>query len=150
MNAQELWSHYRRENEAAPERYAAFAFGNTKALADELADLVNEGVKTATCSNFAAYELEGTPLPKKGEFAIVLDGNEASICVIQLQKVSVMAFNEVTKEHAWKEGEGDRTYAYWRKAHIDFFKAASEKIPALQFDEEMPVLCEEFVVVYRP
>ena len=39
-------------------------------------------------------------------------------------------FDEVSKEHAYKEGEGDRSLAYWRDVHEDFF--AEEFISAFK------------------
>jgi hypothetical protein len=43
-----------------------FAFGDSKELAAELAMLVRQGGKTATCSALWSYEEEQKPLPRKG------------------------------------------------------------------------------------
>jgi uncharacterized protein YhfF len=59
----------------------------------------------------------------------------------------VVPFREVTATHAYAEGEGDRSLAYWRQAHWEFFSrtcAALGRAP----DETMPVVCEEFRVVF--
>ena len=58
-----------------------------------------------------------------------------------------MPFCEVTAGHAYKEGEGDRSLAYWRKVHEDFFRAELEEA-GLEFSPSMPVVCEEFEMVY--
>ena len=51
------------------------------------------------------------------------------------------------KEHAFKEGEGDRSLEYWREVHKKFFRECLEEY-GLEFSENMKVVCEEFEVVY--
>jgi uncharacterized protein YhfF len=60
-----------------------FAFGDTRELADQLAMLVREGVKTATCSALWSYEEEQKPLPQKGDYSVVLDGSRVPVAVIE-------------------------------------------------------------------
>ncbi len=50
------------------------------------------------------------PLPKENE---ILDSKNA-ICIIETTKVEVIPFKEVSKDHAYKEGEGDRGLTYWQ------------------------------------
>ena len=52
------------------------------------------------------------------------------------------------KEHAWKEGEGDRTLAYWRKGHADFFKHVYKEALNMAFTEEKLIVYEEFEVIF--
>ncbi|MGO1528704.1 MAG: ASCH domain-containing protein, partial [Senegalia sp. (in: firmicutes)] len=44
--------------------------------------------------------------------------------------------------------EGDKSLEYWRKAHINFFSRELEKYD-IEFSEDMPVVFEEFEVVYK-
>jgi uncharacterized protein YhfF len=104
-----------------------FAFGDSKELADELAKLVRTGIKTATCSALWSYEDEQKPLPRKGELSIVIDGSGVPVAVIETVEVFIAPFNEVSEHFACEEGEGDRSLAYWREAHRDFFRC-----PAVQ------------------
>ena len=46
------------------------------------------------------------------------------------------------------EGEGDRSLAYWRDVHEDFF-AEEFAETELEFNGQTSILCEEFKVVYR-
>ncbi|MBK4877302.1 hypothetical protein CUZ94_0850 [Enterococcus faecium] len=62
--------------------------------------------------------------------------------------MTILPFSEVTKEHAWKEGEGDRTLAYWRKVHAEFFKHAYKEALNIEFTEEKLVVYEEFEVIF--
>src|SRR5271167_3892605 len=93
-----------------------FAFGDSRKMADQLAMLVREGVKTATCSTLWSYEEEQKPLPQRGDHSVVLDGNCVPVAVIETVDVFVVPFNEVPEQFAYDEGEGDRSLAYWREA----------------------------------
>lgn len=145
MTAEELWKAYITENNLADCEYEAWAFGMD---ADELARLVAVGEKTATASAYPLYAVDGEPLPSVGEYSVILDSEENAVCVIRTEKVTVVPFDEVTAEHAFKEGEGDKTLAYWRKVHQEVF-AQWMKEAGLEFTADMPVVCEEFSVVYR-
>ncbi len=59
----------------------------------------------------------------------------------------VCRFCDVGREHAYNEGEGDRSLEYWRKVHRDFFKRELEE-HGLSFDENMLVVCETFVLEF--
>lgn len=146
MEAVELWNQFISEypeNKSIP--YEAWSFGVGP---DELAELTLKGIKTATTSGHEFYELDNEPLPKENEYNIILDGADNAICITKTTKVYVVPFEEVTENHAFKEGEGDRTLDYWRRVHIDFFEKEYDK-SNLTFHEKSLAVCEEFEVVYR-
>lgn len=139
MNAAELWS---KSGLAGP--YEAWSFGDD---ADGLAELVRMGIKTATSSAYDVYEDESEPIPQVGEYSVILDSRSEAVCIIRTTKVYVTAFDQVTAEHAYKEGEGDRSLAHWREVHQAFFTQELAMIHR-RFDEGIRVVCEEFEVVY--
>ncbi|WP_455425208.1 ASCH domain-containing protein [Dryocola sp. LX212] len=105
---------------AIPEKYEnveRWAFGDTERQADELAKLVLDGVKTATCSN-----LDGEGIPQPGDIFVVVDGKNEPVCAIELTTVDMKPFDQVDEAHALAEGEGDKTLAYWRREHQRFFE----------------------------
>ena len=116
--------------------------------ADLLAHLVAIGEKTATASVYPLYELENEPLPATGEYSVILDSNDNAVCVIQTQKVTIVPFDEVSAEHAYKEGEGDKSLDYWREVHEKFFVECMNAA-GQTFTPDMKVVCEEFAVVYK-
>lgn len=75
------------------------------------------GQKTATSSAFDLYAVGNEPLPKENELSVILDSKENAICIIETTKVEVIPFKEVSEDHAYKEGEGDRRLTYWRELH---------------------------------
>lgn len=138
-----LWAAYRNITPDAPETYEAWAFGDSKEMADELATLVLTGQKTATTSNYTLYELEDEALPYVGLHNIILDGNENAVAIVETTAVHVVPFHEVTSEHAYLEGEGDRTLTHWRNVHQPFFAKELAEVNQT-FDENIPVVCEQF------
>lgn len=146
MNAKELWLQFIKENNVNSSSYEAWAFGGNP---DELAKLVVEGKKIATASLMYWYENEELPLPKAGDYSVILDSKDDAKCIIQTTKVYVVPFNCVTKEHAQKEGEGDLSLSYWREVHREFFSSELSSVNK-SFSELMDVVCEEFKLVYLP
>ena len=47
--------------------------------------------------------------------------NDEAACVIRDVKVSVVPFLQVSAEHAYKEGEDDRSLEKWREVHRRVF-----------------------------
>jgi len=144
MTAQEMWERFVKEKNIEDAEYDAWAFGDD---ADKLADLVRCGIKTGTSSAYPLYEVENEPLPEASGYSVILDSKDEAVCIIENTKVYVVPFGEVSSDHAFKEGEGDRSLTYWRKVHEAFFTACMEGA-GLTFDKNMKVVCEEFRVVY--
>ncbi|UUM58819.1 ASCH domain-containing protein [Streptococcus suis] len=140
----QLWQEYLTVNPQAGPEPEAWAFG---AVPDELADLVARGIKTATSSAYPLYELEGEEIPQTGGYDIILDSQGNSVCIIETTKVYIAPFSQVTEEHAFKEGEGNRSLSYWRQVHEELFTIWLEE-GGLTFSEDMLVVCEEFELVY--
>src|SRR6516164_5055870 len=115
-----------------------FSFGDGPELADELAELVLAGKKRATC--WAAGE---GPRTRVGRQWVVLDGSGVPIAVIEKIELTQRRFDEVDAAFAFEEGEGDRTLAFWRRAHRNYFGRRGTFAP------DMPLYCERFRLVMR-
>ena len=144
MTPTAMWQAYKKINPEIGDVIDAWAFG---AMADELADLVLRGEKTATASVYELYKLENEPLPQAGSFDVILDSQDRAVCIVEITKVSVLPFNEVSAEHAFKEGEGDKSLAYWQQVHQEFFTECLAEA-GLEFSQETGVVLEEFRKVY--
>lgn len=136
-----------KENRSLQARHTAFRFGKTKEQADELAALVLEGVKTATTSAYELYEKD-EKVPQVGEYAIVLNGSDEPVCIIQIKAVTILPYDRITPGHAWQEGEGDRSYRHWRAVHDVFFEE-EYRLVGKTFDKKAPMVCEVFEKVYE-
>jgi uncharacterized protein YhfF len=122
--------------------YTAWGFGSSPEMATELGLLVRDGPKRATAGLRSGYDGE-EPMPAAGDLGVILDGDGRPLCVIRTTAVEVRAFGDVDEEFAWTEGEGDRTLAWWRDAHLSFF--ATQGIGA---DETTPVVLERFELLW--
>jgi uncharacterized protein YhfF len=111
-------------------------FGDSLELADELAALVLSGIKTATC--WAASDGASTQVGKR---MVVLSGSGEPVAVIETVELTQRRFSDVDAAFAYDEGEGDRSLAFWRRAHRRYFTRLG------QFAENMVLYCERFQVV---
>ena len=125
----------------------AWSFGATSEQADTLLALVLDGTKTATAGALWDYESEGEPLPKRGTLSILLDGAGHPRALIEATEVAVVPFDEVDDEHAFLEGEGDRSLGHWREVHERFFTDVATH--DREFSTDMPVVLERFRVLHR-
>ena len=144
MTPQEMWNAYKKINPSIGDEIDAWAFGVD---ADLLADLVLRGEKTATASAYDLYALEAESLPQEGTFDVILDSQNQAVCIVEITKVSVQPLNQVSAQHAFKEGEGDKSLAYWRQVHEDFFTEWMREA-GLIFTLDSKVVLEEFRKVY--
>ncbi|MCE1178300.1 MAG: ASCH domain-containing protein [Micrococcales bacterium] len=125
----------------------AWSFGATPEQADGLLALVLDGTKTATAGALWDYEAEDEALPERGDLSIILDGAGHPRALIRVTDVQVLPFDQVPAEHAWLEGEDDRSLESWRRIHEGFFRehASHER----EFSADMPVVLERFEVLYK-
>ena len=150
---QSFWLSYL---ETLPERHPhrrlsapiAWSFGNTSQLADSLGVLVQQGVKTATCSLLWEHETDGLQLPEAGQLNIILDGVGLPLCIIETVGVEIKPFGQVDETFAAEEGEGDRSLAYWREVHRRYFSPYCTSI-GRAFGDGTPLVCERFRLVYE-
>ena len=142
--AQTYWKEYwKKQNQDRPLSVRAWQFG---ADPDYIAQLVIDGIKTATCSGYIFYELENEPLPTTDDYSIILNSDDKPVAIIKTVEVALTPMNEVTEEFAVAEGEGKRTYQYWWEAHEKFFRNELHAI-GREFSEDMLLVCERFEVI---
>lgn len=111
------------------------------------ADLILKGEKTASCSMKYWYESGLEPMPKVGTLQVVTNWDGKPTSITQITDVWECKFSEVSAEFAASEGEGDRSLAWWREAHWDFFSAECQE-QGLEPSTEMMLVLERFQVVY--
>jgi uncharacterized protein YhfF len=135
--------------DASPLFYEAFHFDDNESSANALAALVLSGQKRATAGLLWTNERTQRRLPKVGYLSVVTDWQGAPLCIIETTHIEVVPFDSVSDGFAALEGEGDKTLRYWRDAHWQFFSRECQRI-GREPDLQMPVLCEQFKVVYPP
>jgi len=129
--------------------YEAFHFDDNEHDANMLAELVLIGVKRATAGLLWSFEAENKTLPKPGDLSVVTNWQSEPLCVIETMVAAVVPFDQVTERFAATEGEGDKTLRHWREVHWSYFGRECQRL-GKEPSKQMPVLCEEFSVVYTP
>jgi uncharacterized protein YhfF len=132
-----------------PSTPEAWAFGAGVEMETELAELVVTGTKRATATSLEVLLLEGAAMPQPGEHSVIYDGAQVARCIIQTTAVHVAPLDSVTAGFAWREGEGDRSRDYWLDGHRHFF-GEEHRAAGIPFSDGIPVIFEEFVVVWPP
>lgn len=83
--------------------------------------------KRATTGLLKLYELENEPLPREGDYSVILDSREQPRCITRISRVTQVKFSDITEEYARCEGEGDKSLAYWKEAHRQVLSGNAEK-----------------------
>ncbi|WP_044640637.1 ASCH domain-containing protein [Risungbinella massiliensis] len=142
--SQIYWDEFwKSQGQEKPKLVSSWQFG---ANPDHLAQLVIDGIKTATCSGLIFYEMENEPLPSVEDYSIILNSKDEPLAIIKTVDVQIMPMNEVPEDFAVAEGEGDRTYRYWREVHEKFFTKELSNL-GMEFSEDMMLVCERFTLV---
>lgn len=133
--------------ETTDKTFTSWHFDVTERSANSLLDLVIAGKKKATACSPWIFEYDKEPLPKAGDYSIITNWDGVPKAIIRTKKVEILPFKEVTETFAAKEGEGDLSLNFWRRAHEEYFTYECSRI-GKQFTEDMPVFCEEFDLVF--
>ena len=116
-------------------------------VGDEKVALVLGGQKTAFFSSYATFAIDGEPLPVSGELYIVVDRANNPVCVIELQSVNILPFNEVTWEMAKQEGEDENLEA-WRQKKQEYLEDEGAVL-GFEFAPDIKLVFQTFTVVYK-
>ncbi len=133
------------------QRYTSFSadyFCADQHNADLCAELVARGEKQATCSLEYWYSHENEPMPKVGHLQVVTNWEGQPVCIIETTSVSKSRYQDVSEEFAHAEGEGDKSLAWWRDAHWQFFSDECKEL-GIEPSQDMLLVLEHFKVVHQ-
>ena len=111
---------------------------------DELAQKVLLGIKTATSSLYYHYCLNLKKISKVNDYASVLDSLGNEICIIRIEKIKIIQFQNITETFAIEEGDGN--LENWLKIHTKYYSGLLEKI-GKKLTHETELVCEWFKVI---
>lgn len=145
----EYWNRFLEETGRDEQERCAgdFSFDSRGFANDSQIAALLSGNKTAVFSSFPTFSIDGEPLPASGELYLVLDRAENPVCVIELESVDIVPFNEVTFEMAEKEGQ-DRNLEEWReRTKENLLEEAS--VLGFEFTPDIRLVFQTFRIVYR-
>ena len=123
-----FWRAFRRYAGLDYDNYVVGSFGDSTKMATELADLVIAGIKRATASLVRDYRGGREPMPKPGDFVMMLDGEGQPRFIWRTTEIKIKPLSEVDEAFAWDEGEGDRTRDWWAPCPSPIFRSASDAL----------------------
>jgi len=142
-----FWREFASHADLTDEDYAVAAFGDSARMASELARLVLSGIKRATASLKRDYGPGREPLPRVGDWVVMIDGEGTPRCIWRTTSVEVKALEAVDDSFAWDEGEGDRSREWWLKAHLAYFSRQAAR-DGFVMSASINTVFERFTVVW--
>ena len=145
----DFWEDFQRNNPQylTIEKPQFFYFGDNKTDADDCAQLVVLKIKQATSPSLWWFTEHNEALPQIGDLSIVTDWESNPKAIIKTIKVEIAKFKDITPEYAFIEGEGDKSLAYWKKVHWEYYKNEMKEFIAFP-NLEMEIVCEYFETIW--
>ncbi|MRI00924.1 ASCH domain-containing protein [Kriegella sp. EG-1] len=149
-SANNMWGDYLKNHleDVFHEAPKTIHFCDNEHDANQCAQLVKDGIKKATTDSLLGLQYRNESLPKIGDFTVVTNWAGEAQCIIETTKVVLKPFFSIDEEYAEIEGEGDKSLAYWKKTHWDYYTrelAKFERVPR----ESMIVVCQYFTKVFE-
>jgi uncharacterized protein YhfF len=142
-----FWQAFRRYAGLDHDNYVVGSFGDSPEMATELADLAMAGIKRGTVSLARDYGEGREPMPKPGDFVMMLDGERRPRFIWRTTEVTIKPLSQADEAFAWDEGEGDRTRDWWLDAHRRYFARQASR-EGFDIDDEILTVFERFEVVW--
>ncbi|MFJ2394568.1 ASCH domain-containing protein [Streptomyces sp. NPDC087843] len=120
----------------------SFELGTADAMRTRLNRLVMSGRKTASTGLLAVYEEEAEGVEYPGGTPALLDEQGAAVALIEVTRVALMPFDEVTWEHVEAEGEGHASVDEWRAGHRRYWDHVGTPV-----DDRTMVVCVGFRLI---
>lgn len=118
-----------------------------KVSANTCSDLIQRGIKTATCSMKHWYESGKERYPQTGDLFIVTTWDNEPTSIVEITSVTECRFCDVEADFAKAEGEGDQSLEWWKKTHWKFFEKECNELD-IEPAEDMILVLERFKLVY--
>ena len=123
-------------------------FGESERMANDLAELVRRGIKTATSSLGWKYEEKGWREPKAGDRVVITYWDGRPACIIEITEAVIKPFDQIDENFTRDYGEGDRNLAWWRKEMWDYYSGDCREF-GRHPSPKMLIACQRFRLLYK-
>ena len=146
----EFWNEYIKQNsiELAENVFVEANPAGSLEITDDLIDLYLAGKKSAGSSLVEDFETCGDPLPKVGNFWILLNSKEEPVMILKTVRIEINKFKDIPVRIAIAEGEGDSSLAYWKEVHSRLYSPYLKQWGVDDINEAH-VITEFFEIVHR-
>ena len=141
---EKVWQNYLKQQGLSKRTaYEVLSFGNSEEMANQLAELVLVGEKTATSSLVELAEQRQVPQAKVGDYYLLVDGSKKIRAIVETTKVEEIPFGEIDEVFALAEGDG--SLLNWQQIHQLYY---SQQLAAIQRELSPTTLlcCQWFTV----
>ncbi|MBQ4913577.1 ASCH domain-containing protein [Maribacter sp. MMG018] len=148
-SARNMWGDYldKHLEDAFHEAPKTMHFYDNEQDANNCADLTKKGIKKAFSSSLLGIQHRKEKLPKIGDFIVITNWEGEAQCIIQLTSVTLRPYFSINESYAEKEGEGDKSLAYWKKVHWEYYTRELGSFGREPRDS-MIIVCQEFKKVF--
>lgn len=145
----EYWNNFlEKTNRDKDEKCAGDLFFEGKNFINaELNSIVLAGQKTAFFTTLATFTIDGEPLPVSGELYILVDNQNKPLCVLEMESVNIIPFNEVTWDMAQKEGECS-SFGEWKEKMQEYIEDEGHVL-GFDYSEDIKLVFQTFKVIYK-
>lgn len=126
----------------------SYRIGATDEDAEEGAQLILSGEKTATSELVWEREISGNPPLEVGSLSVLEDGNSQPVCVMETVWLEVIPFSEVDAVFAHDYGEWGKTLEGWRAGNWEYYAEVCKE-QCREMTQDAPLVCERFRVIFR-
>ena len=106
-----------------------------------------QGQKQAFFTTLATFTIDNEPLPISGELYILVDNQNKPLCVLEIESVNIIPFNEVTFEMVKKEGEC-ATMGEWKEKMQEYIEDEAHVL-GFEYSPDIKLVYQTFKVIYK-
>lgn len=151
MTALEFWNEYLESTYQSAEQatYSGeLVFEQNGLTGSEQLRLVKNNTKRACFTLFDSFQINMESIPVSGATYIVEDFNENPCCIIKVDDVKILEFNDISWPLAMLDGE-DQNLSEWRERTAELFKEEAD-LCGFEFSGNSKIVCEIFHLIYSP
>ncbi len=109
--------------------------------------MVAKGIKKAVSHSLLVLQYRKEPLPRIGDFIVLVDGEEKAQCIARTTSVNLRPFFSINEAYAKLDWVGENGLAHWKTEHWERYAQELEpygRVPR----ESMIVVCQAFEKVF--
>lgn len=145
----EYWANFlKNTNRDAEDKCSGdLCFEGKGFVQSQINSIVLAGQKQAFFTTLATFTIDDEPLPISGELYILVDNQNKPLCVLEIESVNIIPFNEVTFEMVKKEGEC-ATMGEWKEKMQEYIEDEAHVL-GFEYSPDIKLVYQTFKVIYK-
>lgn len=145
----EYWANFLKNTNRDSEDKCSgdLSFEGKGFVQSQINSIVLAGQKQAFFTTLATFTIDNEPLPISGELYILVDNQNKPLCVLEIESVNIIPFNEVTFEMVKKEGEC-ATMGEWKEKMQEYIEDEAHVL-GFEYSPDIKLVYQTFKVIYK-